>query len=80
MKYILESLSIPGRLDHDKNILSYECLNVVVRCQGTHPLSQDSGQDKGLLFIKRATQGSSGLCGLFTQRFHLPSSSRAELS
>lgn len=28
MKYILESLSTPVRLDHDKNILSYECLNV----------------------------------------------------
>lgn len=28
MKYISESLSTPVRLDHDKNILSYERLNV----------------------------------------------------
>lgn len=28
MKYSLESLSTPVRLDHDKNILSYEHLNV----------------------------------------------------
>lgn len=72
MKYILESLSIPVRLDHDRNILSYECLNVVVKVSGDLPLSQDAGQDKELAFINRAIQGSSGLCGCLATIFSFP--------
>lgn len=50
MKYILESFSVPVRLDHDRNILSYECLNVVVKVsRDSSPLPGCWARQKGLL-------------------------------
>lgn len=69
MKYILESLSFPVRLDHDRNILSYECLNVIVRCQRTRPLSQDSGQDKGFLLSRGPFRAPLGYVGCLPNVF-----------
>lgn len=69
MKYILESLSSPVRLDHDRNILSYECLNVVVK------VSRDSSPLPGYWARRKPCfyhQGYSGfLWAMFSQ--HLPS-------
>lgn len=80
MKCILESLSIPVRLDHDRNILSYECLSVIVRCQGTHPLSWDSGQDKGLFLSRGPCRAPLGYAGCLLNVFTFLFFSRAELS
>lgn len=58
MKCILEPFSIPVRLDHDRNILSCECLNVVVK------VSRDSSPSPRVLSKTKRTcfyqQGHSG--------------------
>lgn len=70
MKCILEPFSIPVRLDHDRNILSCECLNVVVKVsRDSSPLPGCWARQKGLAFINRAIQGSSRLWDHLTSIF-----------
>lgn len=57
MKYILESLSIPVRLAHDKE--SIELRASKSGCQGT--LSQGAGWTWALLLLNSAGLGSSRL-------------------
>lgn len=67
MKYILESLSTPVRLDHDKNILSYECLNVAA--EGL-PLRMSVGH--GSCYYWLPGLGSCGCVDCLCNPFSLP--------